>query len=84
MDDAQLKELKRRYEGKLARLRKGGVAPGDFVTVDIAGIVLSIEKYHSARLTQAAGVRFVEEAGTLYYFNANGWELELHPGQEGA
>lgn len=81
MDDAQLEELKRRYEGKLARLRKDGDTSQDTA---IVGIVLSIEKYHSARLAQAAGVRFVEEAGTLYYFNANDWEIELHPGQEGA
>lgn len=81
MNDAQLEELKRRYEGKLARLRQNTATHEDN---GIMGIVLSIEKYHSARLTQAAGVRFVEEAGSLYYFNTNGWEIELHPGQEGA
>lgn len=81
MDDTQLEELKRRYEGRLARLREDDAHPQDS---GIVGIVASIERYRSVRSTQAAGVRFVEEAESLYYFNANGWELELHPGQEGA
>lgn len=81
MDDAQLEELKRKYEGKLARLRQDGDTSGDTVAV---GIVLSVEKYHSSRYREAVGVRFAEEPGFHYYFNANDWRLELHPGQEGA
>lgn len=79
MNDAEILELKKKYEGRLARLTKTGYRDSDAA---VLGIVSSIEHY--AYDHSAAGVRFVEEPSTLWYFGAHDWILELHPGQEGA
>lgn len=74
MDEDELKRLRAKYVGKLARLMNGSNPYSNEAT----GIVEEISEYQ-----YQAGIPMVKFVGRLdkWYFDSSGWSLELHPGQ---
>lgn len=74
MTDEELRQLKLKYEGKLARIFKDGSSYSDDSNIGIVEEILR-DRYE----TDYPAVRFHNQ--TVWYFNRNGWLLEVHPSQ---
>ena len=80
MTEEELAALKLKYEGKLARLTLRGVAYDN----NAEGVVKEIKVFREGyRAAQGGPWVIFDTSPSVYFFDRDGFELELHPDQTG-